>query len=89
MKHVKYKEFNNWAKDHIFDENKFDNDGNIIMENELSYKTTGIISKIFHDWWDTFYAKYKYTIDLKRPNYVLLVVLNLKKLKLKIFYKNV
>ena len=68
MKHVKYKDFNNWAKDHIFDENKFDNDGNIIMENESSYKTTGIISKIFHDWWDTFYTKYKYTIDLKRPN---------------------
>ena len=68
MKHVKYKEFNNWAKDHIFDENKFDNDGNVIMENESSYKTTGIISKIFRDWWDTFYTKYKYTINLKRPN---------------------
>ena len=33
----------------MIDENKFDNDGYIIMENDSNFKFTGIISKIFED----------------------------------------
>lgn len=60
--------FNTWAKKHILDENKFDNDGYIIMENDSNFKSTGIISKIFEDHWNSFYSKYKMIIDTKRPN---------------------
>lgn len=45
--------FNTWAKNHIIDENKFDNNGFIIMENDTNYKSTGIIAKIFEDHWDS------------------------------------
>ena len=31
--------FNTWAKNHILDENKFDNDGYIIMENDFTFKS--------------------------------------------------
>lgn len=68
MKHMNINNFNTWAKKHILDENKFDNDGFIIMENDSNYKSTGIISKIFEDHWDNYYAKYKATIDNTRPN---------------------
>lgn len=68
MEHMNITEFNNWAKSNIIDENKFDNDGFIIMENDTNYKSTGIISKIFNDHWNAFYSKYHSTIDKKRPN---------------------
>lgn len=61
-------EFNDWAKTHIIDENKFDENGFIIMENDINYKSTGIIAQIFEDHWDSYYSKYKNIIDSKRPN---------------------
>lgn len=60
--------FNSWAKEHIIGDNKFDENGFIIMENDHNYKSTGIISKIFEDHWDSYYSKYKTIIDLKRSN---------------------
>jgi len=68
MKHMDINNFNNWAKNHIFDDNRFDSDGFIIMENDKNYKSTGIIAKIFEDHWDDYYSKYKNTIDSIRPN---------------------
>ena len=68
MKHIDIINFNIWAKKHIVEKNKFDKDGFIIMENDLNYKTTGIIAKIFEDHWDTYYSKYKDIIELKRSN---------------------
>ena len=68
MKHLDINNFNTWAKTHIFDENRFDEDGYIIMENNSNYKSTGIIAKIFENHWDAYYSKYKNTIDLKRNN---------------------
>lgn len=68
MEHMDINNFNTWAKAHIIDENKFDNDGFIIMENDNNFKSTGIISKIFEDHWDSYYDKYKSTIDNIRPN---------------------
>lgn len=68
MKHLDIINFNSWAKNHIFDETKFDKDGFIIMKNDNDYKSTGIISKIFEDHWCDYYTKYKSTIDLLRPN---------------------
>ncbi len=61
-------EFNDWAHNHIVDENKFDDDGFIIMENDTDYKSTGIISRIFEEHWDSYYNKYHSTIDKKRSN---------------------
>ena len=68
MKHIDINNFNHWAKNHILDDNKFDNDGFIIMENDFNHKTTGIISKIFEDHWFNYYSLYKSTIDSIRPN---------------------
>ena len=68
MEHMNINNFNPWAKKHILDENKFDNDGFIIMENDSNYKSTGIISKIFEDHWENYYDKYKSIIDNTRPN---------------------
>ena len=68
MEHMNINNFNTWAKKHILDENKFDNDGYIIMENDSNFKSTGIISKIFEQHWDSFYSKYRIIIDTKRPN---------------------
>lgn len=68
MEHIDFNTFNSWAKNHIFDENKFDKDGFIIMENNFNYKSTGIIAKIFEDHWYSYYSKYKITVDSKRPN---------------------
>ena len=45
MKHVDIVNFNSWVKKHITNDNKFDEDGFIIMEN--NYKRTSIIAKIF------------------------------------------
>ena len=59
MEYMDINSFNNWAKNHILDENKFDNDGFIIMENDFNYKTTGIISNIFEDHWEQVYLKNK------------------------------
>lgn len=56
MKHLDINNFNTWAKKHIFDENRFDEDGYIIMENNSNHKTTGIIAKIFEDHWDAYYS---------------------------------
>lgn len=61
-------QFNNWAKSNIVDENKFDDNGFIIMENDHNYKSTGIISHIFEDHWSSYYSKYKKVIDKKRSN---------------------
>lgn len=68
MEHLDIVKFNSWAKDHILDDSKFDSDGNIIMENKFNYKSTGVIADIFNDYWDNYYSKYKYYIDLLRPN---------------------
>lgn len=68
MKHVDINIFNEWAKNHIMDDSRFDNEGFLIMENNFNYKSTGIISKILEDHWDEYYSKYKDTIDRIRPN---------------------
>lgn len=68
MEHIDINQFNTWAKNHILDDSKFDNDGFIIFENNNNYKTTGIISKIFEDHWDNYYSKYKFSINKIRPN---------------------
>ncbi len=68
MKHVDIVNFNSWAKKHITDDNKFDKDGFIIMENNNNFKSTGTIARIFEDHWDNYYSKYKVTIDNTRPN---------------------
>lgn len=60
--------FNTWAKKNIVDENRFDKDGYIIMENEQDYKSTGIIAHIFQDHWGIFYSKYQLQLDELRPN---------------------
>lgn len=68
MEHMTITQFNTWAKNNIVDENKFDENGFIIMDNENNYKTTGIISKIFEDHWEEYYMKYKFTLDKIRSN---------------------
>lgn len=68
MEHLDINQFNIWAKKHIKDDSKFDDNGFIITENNFNYKSTGIISKIFEDHWDNYYSKYKTTLDKLRPN---------------------
>ena len=68
MEHMDIVKFNYWAKNHIINENKFDNNGNIIMENDNNYKSTGIIANILEDNWDNYYNKFQSTLDLIRPN---------------------
>ena len=68
MEHLNINQFNYWAKNHVVDDNKFDKDGFIIMENDFDYKSTGIIASIFEDHWDNYYNKYYEVINLKRPN---------------------
>ena len=68
MKHIDINQFNTWAKNHITDDSKFNNDGFIITENNQNYKSTGIISKIFEDHWDSYYSKYRKTLDIIRHN---------------------
>ena len=68
MEHIDIVNFNSWAKNHITDDSKFDEDGFVIMENNHNYKSTGIIARIFEDHWDNYYSKYKVTIDKTRPN---------------------
>lgn len=68
MKHMNITQFNNWAKNNIVDENKFDENGFIIMENDKDYKSTGIIAKIFNDHWNEFYSNCKNTLSINRPN---------------------
>lgn len=63
MKHLDINNFNTWTKKHIFDDNRFDKDGFIIIENDYNYKSTGVIAKIFEDHWDKYYSKYKNTIN--------------------------
>lgn len=65
---MEYRDFNFWAKDHILNENLFDGNGNIIMENKINNKKTGIIAKIFDDHWEDFYKLKKDKIDIVRPN---------------------
>ena len=43
MEHINIVNFNTWTKNHITDDNKFDDDGFIIMENNNNYKSTGIL----------------------------------------------
>ena len=47
MEHMDINQFNCWAKNHIFDDSKFDNDGFIISENTKSFKSTGILPLFF------------------------------------------
>lgn len=68
MEHMNITQFNTWAKKNIVDENKFDDNGFIIMENDNNYKSTGIIAKIFNDHWDEFYSNCKNTLSIERPN---------------------
>jgi hypothetical protein len=68
MEHMNINQFNEWAKEHILDDNKFDDNGYIIMENDDNFKSTGTISQIFEDHWNSYYSKYKVIIDSKRPN---------------------
>lgn len=68
MKHMDINQFNCWARNHFFDDSKFDEDGFIISENSSTYKSTGIISSIFQDHWESYYSKYKHSIDIIRPN---------------------
>ena len=63
-----YKDFNCWAKNHITNENMFDSNGNIIMENKVNHKTTGIIAEIFENHWNELYKVKKDKIDAIRPN---------------------
>ena len=68
MEHVDYNIFNNWAKEHVLNDNMFDDNGNIILKNLVSYKSTGIIARILEDHWDSYYNQFKLIIDTKRPN---------------------
>ena len=68
MDHIDIVNFNRWAKSHITNESRFDNNGNIIMENNINYKSTGIISRIFSEHWNSYYSKMKDIIDTYRPN---------------------
>lgn len=68
MEHMSIVKFNDWAIQHILDENRFDENGFIIMENQTNLKSTGVISKIFQDHWLSYYSKYKSSIDSLRPN---------------------
>ena len=68
MEHMDINQFNYWAKNHIMNDSKFDNDGFMISENNHNYKSTGIIASIFEDHWLSYYSKYKNSIDLLRPN---------------------
>ena len=68
MEHIDIVNFNRWAKSHITNESRFDNNGNIIMENNINYKSTGIISRIFSEHWNSYYSKMKDIIDTYRPN---------------------
>ncbi len=65
MERMDITQFNFWAKDHILDDSRFDNNGYIITENSYNY---GIIAKIFEDHWNNYYAKYKNILDILRPN---------------------
>lgn len=68
MLYMDYRNFNIWAKDHIIDENCFDENGNIIMENRNNFKNTGIIARILKDHWRNFYSEKQIKLDIVRPN---------------------
>ncbi len=68
MKHIDINQFNCWAKNHIFDDSKFDSDSFIISENNTHFKSTGSISRIFEDHWKDYYLKYSKAIDTLKPN---------------------
>lgn len=68
MKHMDINQFNTWAKNHVTDDSRFDEDGFIISENNQNFKSTGIISKIFEDHWSDYYSKYSKSLDILRPN---------------------
>ena len=61
-------QFNSWAKTNIVNENKFDNNGFIIMDNNKNYKSTGVIAKIFNDHWDLYYSRYHKRLNEIRLN---------------------
>lgn len=61
-------QFNSWAKTNIVDENKFDDNGFIIMDNDKNYKSTGIIAKIFNDHWENYYSIYHKRLNEIRLN---------------------
>ena len=59
MTNINIHELNAWAKEHIIDDNMFDDDGFLITENKSDFRTTGIIAEILEQSWDSFYSKYK------------------------------
>ena len=61
-------QFNRWSKNNIVDENRFDDNGYIIMENNEDFKSQKIIPMIFVDHWARYYSKYQVTLDRLRPN---------------------
>lgn len=65
---MEYRDFNFWAKDHILNDNMFDDQGNIIMENTINYKKTGKIACIFEDHWNNYLLKYGAKVNELRPN---------------------
>lgn len=68
MEHVDINIFNTWAKNNIKNDNMFDDDGNIIMENPINFKSTGIIARMFEENWSPYYSIHKSKIDEFRPN---------------------
>ena len=68
MTNINIHELNAWAKEHIIDDNMFDDDGCLITENKSDFRTTGIIAEILEHSWDSFYSKYKEQLDKIRPN---------------------
>lgn len=68
MTNINIHELNAWAKEHIIDDNMFDDDGCLITENKSDFRTTGIIAEILEQSWDSFYSKYKEQLDKIRPN---------------------
>ena len=59
MTNINIHELNAWAKEHIIDDNMFNDDGFLITENKSDFRTTGIIAKTLEQSWDSFYSKYK------------------------------
>ena len=44
LTNINIHELNAWAKEHIIDDNMFDDDGCLITENKSDFRTTGIIA---------------------------------------------
>ena len=60
-------EFKYYHLTHDYNENMFKADGSLNPDYN-SFKKTGLIAKIFEDWWNFVYSKHKEQIDRCRPN---------------------